>query len=154
MPRTRLFNYAALFSSLCYGVLVIAWKSADGFNSWTHFITLAPGLHLTLTTRDGGANLAFFNDGRLGPYLGGTLGITSKGSQHPTQIRDTQFDAIGVYFRLIRWPSGPKIWTVTLSLWYPLALCAILPTMWIIRRRRERREVRRRGFPVYRVSVP
>jgi len=40
----------------------------------------------------------------------------------------------GIYYRHFEWEKEPVVWTVMVSLWYPILLLAVFPVLWIIRR--------------------
>jgi hypothetical protein len=50
-------------------------------------------------------------------------------------------DLPGVYFRYFEWTDVPRPWwTLRVSLWYPIALSAVLPSWWLIGKMRCRRK--------------
>src|SRR5690606_18316582 len=65
------------------------------------------------------------------PYGGSAVGIA--GDPNGPNVSGIG-DVAGIYYRMIRWPDGRSIWTLSLSLAYPLLLAMPLPLIWVIRR--------------------
>jgi hypothetical protein len=139
----RIFSIAAATSTLAVLVIVVAWVGAGRVDAQKHFIRVSSSFHVSVDARGADARLELFND--ASPYSGGIVGIA--GDPRGPTVSGVG-DAAGVYYRMIRWPDGRSVWTLSLSLIYPLVLAAVLPALWIIRRSRGRRRGRRRGFPV------
>lgn len=145
----RLFNIAALLSAIAFCLTLVAWNAAGNIDPRTPFLSLSDHCHLGLRTRGSlDARLQVFNDASYGPYSGSIIGV-SAGGRGPTsapvwpKVWGIGDDA-GVYYRMIRWQDGTSLWTLSLSLAYPLIAAALLPAVWIVRR--SRRKVR--GFNV------
>jgi len=153
---TRLFNLSASLSAAACCLLVAASPSASNVDPRKQFLSLSRGCHFSIDARGADARLALFDNAAYGPYSGSIIAITSPG--RPSGVRVTSFgDTAGVYYRFIRWPDGRSLWTLSLSLLYPLAASALLPIIWLIRRPYRPR----RDFPVHlediapqRVSTP
>ena len=65
------------------------------------------------------------------PYTGGTVAIVREGFPSP---RTTALDFPGVYYRFIRLPLHPEpLWTLRLSLGYPVVLALVFPLLWVRR---------------------
>jgi hypothetical protein len=80
--------------------------------------------------------LMFFNNAQYGPYRGSIIGL-SAGPDDPPQYQLSawgDWDYSGVYSRHIYWPdSDTTLWTLAISLLYPLFLFAMLPLAWMWR---------------------
>ena len=88
---------------------------------------------------------SFSNSTMYGPYRGSVIAMGS--SPNPTM---TGFgDTAGIYYRIIRWPGGNVLWTLSVSLAYPLVMTMVIPVVWIIRRKLGTR----RGFAVVPLAV-
>ena len=138
------------------------WGSAD---TWDGKLHSKGGTSLKFEVHDG--DIWFFNQG--GPNLGITLGLEAEHSavsgwtcgdygfgkntltdQQGKVIRtESGFTAPGLNLFDLWWP-GTEIewWTLTLSLWYPILLTAILPGLWGSRR------IKRKISPAKIVSSP
>ena len=85
-------------------------------------------LHVGVSSRGFDSRLVFFNDAEYGPYRGSVIELVgAEGSIHSPLEREESFgDSWGIYFRRFQW-SGSTLWTLVVSLWYPVALLAIIP---------------------------
>ena len=74
------------------------------------------------------SRLVLFNDAEYGPYRGSIIGLVdADGSIYPPLEREESFgDSWGVYYRHFQW-SDSTLWTLMVTLWYPIALFAIMP---------------------------
>ena len=79
--------------------------------------------------------MIFFNI-KDGPYICGTIALSDgPGESHPRYLARGWDDSFGVYFHhFYFFDSGKTVWTLMISLLYPLALFAILPLVWGWRR--------------------
>lgn len=143
---SRLFNFAVAASVAVFCLIAAAWLAAGGVDPRKQFIRLSAGFHLTLHAHGADARVVVFSDPTDGPYTGSILALA--GDPNAPTVSGIG-DVAGIYYRMIRWPDGQSLWTVSLSLIYPLIAAALLPCAWIIRRSRRAR----RGFPVDRVSA-
>jgi hypothetical protein len=102
----------------------------------------------------------FFNNAEYGPYRGSIMSISDEKAPAPKRwgwsvlwygfSQETEFDRQGnaaliekacdlpgIYFRHFRQPDkADSLWTLMISLGYPLLLFSILPVAWIFRRMR------------------
>jgi hypothetical protein len=138
---TRLFNLAAAVSAMGFCLVVVAWLAAGAVDPRKHFVSFSRGCHLSISSRGADARVHFFNDSNYGPYGGSIVGIA--GDPNGPKVSGVG-DVAGVYYRMIRWPGGVSLWTLSLSLIYPLLLAAASPVVWLVRRSRRSR----RGFAV------
>jgi hypothetical protein len=79
-----------------------------------------------------------FNDSSYGPYGGSIIAVSGAGRSPNDPKVSGVGDVAGIYYRMIRWQDGKSLWTLSLSLAYPLLLAALLPFVWIVRRARRR----------------
>jgi hypothetical protein len=100
--------------------------------------------HVGLTHWREGPRIVLFNDAQSGPYTGSIISMV--GDPRPPTC--TGFgDTAGIYIRIIRWPNGGSLWTVAVTLWYPVALAGIWPGIRFVRGLL-RNSPTRRGFSV------
>lgn len=153
MPRPRFFNLAAAFSTILFATIVIAWPSAGGADPWKKFVSLGSRFHASFSGRDENVRLVFFNLAVYGPCTGCTYSVSSpplaNGAPAPANPNaphsfESGEERAGVYYRCVTWPNGLVLWTLEVSLFYPLVLSAFLPSFWIVRNFRRTP----RGFPV------
>lgn len=137
----RLFNIAALVSTIAFCLIVIGWAVAWRVDSRKQFVSLAASCHISIEAHGLDARLVVFNEASYGPYSGSIIGIANDPSRPKVSGVG---DVAGIYYRHILWPNGASLWTFSLGLAYPLVVATILPVLWVIRRRHRRG----RGFPV------
>ncbi len=130
---SRLFNIAAAASAIVICLVAVAWCAAGTVDPRRQFVSLSDGCHLSIHARGADARVQVFNDSSYGPYGGGVIGIA--GDPNGPKVSGIG-DVAGIYYRMIRWPDGRSIWTLSLSLAYPLLLAMPLPLIWVIRRSR------------------
>ena len=114
---------------------VAGWR----FDANEHWIHVKEDFNIGLVHRgDFDTGLAFFSDS--GPYNGGIIALTSKGS--PSQFEIEQyFNAPGIYYRYFRFKivhPGEVIWILRISLWYALVAFSVLPLIWLVKTLRNR----------------
>lgn len=107
---------------------------------WDHRISFSRGFHVSVWRGPAGdtlGRLVVFNNAEYGPYSGSTIQIVDeKGNASPRLDRKIEWgDTCGFYYRYFRWPDGKTLWTLMLSLWYPLLAFCILPAFWLLRHR-------------------
>jgi hypothetical protein len=129
----RLFNIAAALSAIAFCAIAGAWVFAVCADARTQFVSLSTDCHMGVHARGADARLEVFNDASYGPYSGSIIGIA--GDPDGPEMSGVG-DVAGFYFRMIRWPTGASLWTLSLSLAYPLAVAVVLPVVWIIRHSR------------------
>jgi hypothetical protein len=142
--KTRCFNFAALLSAAVATVIVLLWLSAGvgNIDGITPLATFSKDCHLTIFGHGADYRVAIYNDAVYGPYHGSIVGMA--GPDGRTGIQGHGFgDTAGVYFRHFRWPGGAVLWTLMISLLYPLAISLVLPIIWICKNFQLRRATTR-----------
>lgn len=135
----RLFNLAAACSAVALCLIAVAWLAAAGVDPRRQAVAV-PGGFLSLHARGIDRRVELFSDAANGPYHGSIIGITSRAGRTNGPATTAFGDTAGVYYRRFRWPDGRELWTLSVSLLYPLALAGIVPLIWLARRVRRRRE--------------
>ena len=95
---------------------------------WEHHDSLRNDLHIGVWSHGLDSRLVLFNDAHYDPYRGSVIGvIDSEGNLYPPIQQTEAFgDAWGIYYRYFQW-SSYELWTLTVSLWYFVAISAIMP---------------------------
>lgn len=121
----RLLFLARRLSAVCAAAIVVAWivVSCGLVDPQRHRIRLGPSCHVSLQHFDG-ASIVIFNDGDYGPYRGSIVGLAGDPNG---PIAHGFGSTAGIYYRHFRWPDGSTLWTLSVSLIYPLMLASILP---------------------------
>jgi len=125
----RWFNIASLVSGVFVAFTIVLWLATFVVSPWHHYVSFTRNFHVSVwsgVTGDTLGRLVIFNSADYGPYIGSSI---------VRPERDVEFgDTFGIYYRYFHWPSYGTLWTLMLSLWYPLILFSILPGVWIFRR--------------------
>jgi hypothetical protein len=135
----RLYNVGSAVSAAFAACTLLLWLATVAVTPWDHRLSFGHGFHVAVWSGVSGdklGRLVFFNDADYGPYRGSVIQIVDeKGELHPKLDRSIEWgDSFGIYYRYFRWPDGHTLWTLMMSLWYPLFLFSILPIAWILRR--------------------
>ena len=128
---TRLFSGLAIFSAAIAVVLAIAYVVAGSVDPTKQFIRIADACYLSIEGRGVDSRLVLFNHSDYGPYHGG---IISLGEPNPPRVSGFG-DIVGIYYRDIRWSDGAVLWTLSINLFYPIAITSLLPLAWVALRR-------------------
>jgi hypothetical protein len=78
-------------------------------------LSLGPQFHISLTQ----GSLVFYSDTDYGPYRGSILFVDAPPPGFKARKYGLQW---GIYFRDFYWPNGDRLWTLMVSLWYPILL--------------------------------
>lgn len=123
-----LFLFLAFAGVFCCVELVGSNPQLNESGVRWKFISVG-SLHVAATKLFGG-NLVFFN--QPSPYLGSVVGF--EGAK--TNTAETGCDLLGIHFRMF-YSTGAKtneeLWTLMVSLWYPIVLFAIIPAVFLMR---------------------
>ena len=128
----RVFAIAAIVSTVLLGVTILLLVASsydfDPHNHRQHLVSLTEDCHVTVAR----GRIVFFNNVEYGPYHGSIIQLSDdKGIAHPRIDKNGFGDTWGIYYRHFRWlDSGDVIWTVMISLAYPLVVFAVLPVTW------------------------
>jgi hypothetical protein len=143
----RLFNLTAAFSTVVSILIIIASLFAHTIDPRRHHVSITSACHLSIDAHGCDARIELFNDAIYGPYSGSIISMTSINNAitNPNSPTKRGFgDFAGIYYRHFRWRDGTLLWTLSLSLLYPLLVAMVLPMIWIFRRSSRRQ----RGFPI------
>jgi len=125
----RVFVSAAIACTALLGVAIFLLVASHcNLDPRQHSVSITGDCHVTVAN----GYIEFFNDAEYGPYRGSIVAILDdQGNSHPPIERTGFGETWGVYYRHLRWlDSGDVIWTVAISLVYPLVLFSILPVTW------------------------
>lgn len=127
----RTFRIATVISTaLLAGTLFLFLRSWEN-PSTTPFFSVTSSFHIGIWHGADGPNIAFFNNAEYGPYRGSLIGL--EGVVDPDLLRVSHFGmSYGVYYRYFQW-THTTLWTLMISMWYPLVAFSILPATWYYR---------------------
>ena len=131
----RVFNFATLTSAILLISTIALWLAAFVANPWDHHMSVTGSLHIGVWGGCDGptfGRVVFFNDEESGPYHGSIIALADEhGNPHPRYRVRAWGDSFGVYYRHFYFPDSDRtLWTLIVSLLYPLALFAVLPLAW------------------------
>ena len=135
----RILNTLSLISAILLACTITLWAWSFWTNPRKDCLSFSSNFHVAV--EDG--RVSFFNVKDYGPYHGSIIAITSR--EWPIErifSKQQAFgDICGIYYRYFRWAdSGAVLWTLSISLFYPMIVFTVLPTMalWSWRRRMTR----------------
>ncbi len=161
----RLFNFTTVCCGILFCAILVAWFVTGDVKPEKQHLSLSRDCHVSISEFLGGRRLSFFSYARWGPSLEGIWAVSGKddppnetavylggaaGYIRDPSIRINWFDAPGIYFRLRQPTNGQSMWSLSVSLWYPLISSGVLPGVWMARRMGRNR--RARGFAVIHVA--
>ncbi|MGO8746191.1 MAG: hypothetical protein ACLQNE_09395 [Thermoguttaceae bacterium] len=120
----RIFNTLSLISAIFLACTVVSWVWSFWANPQKESLSFSRSFHVGVF----GGRVEFFSDKDYGPYHGSIISLDGG----PKFAERRGFgDTLGIYYRLFRWAdSGAVLWTLSVSLAYPLILFAVLPAIW------------------------
>jgi hypothetical protein len=110
--------------------------------SWPDHVSLSTDVHLCVIR----GRLAIYNNADYGPYCGSIIALGDRaGHTSPEFLERTGFgDTWGIYYRYFRTAEW-TLWTLKVSLMYPIIIFAALPVVWLVRTLVARRRRRANG---------
>lgn len=120
----RLLNISIYISMLMLGLLLTSAIASIWINPWPHHVSVSKRFHIGVDNAgsDFDIRLVFFNNDNYGPYRGSMMQVDG----NPVYDREVApGDKAGIYYRYFR--LGPYVlWTLMVSIWYPIGLFAPL----------------------------
>jgi hypothetical protein len=122
---------------------IVLWTAAQRLNHHAEQLSIAPNFHVTATRRGFNGYLIVFNDLKNSPHRG-LSAVHGFDSRQPLPGVDVWRSAPELLATATTGPASYRWYTVYVNLNYPMALFAIPPLVWLLRRRTHAA----RGFPV------
>ncbi len=102
----------------------------------TRYIAITQNVNITVTKHWSGGSLVIFNTEL--PYL---RNITSGIAGYDTSTSGG-FNFVGISYSVFKKSSMPgPWWSVIISLWYPIVLSGAVPMFWLVRRKRDKKQL-------------
>jgi hypothetical protein len=100
---------------------------APFLNPADNYLSFGRDFHVSAECRKFDSRIVFFNDTAYGPYRGSVIGLSDDdGNAYPPLQRQLAFGgAWGVFYRYFRWTDA-TLWTLTVSLWYPIVILSAI----------------------------
>ncbi|TWU36745.1 hypothetical protein Q31b_50270 [Novipirellula aureliae] len=124
----RTFKIATVISAAMLSVSVLLFLVGYITSPWDYHFSFSDDSHVGVWGRGLDSRLVFFNNAEYGPYRGSIIGLVdADGSIYPPLEREESFgDSWGIYYRHFQC-SDSTLWTLMVTLWYPIAFFAIMP---------------------------
>lgn len=125
-------SHLALTASAVFAVGILLLGLTMRFTAPRDFrLSLTPRLHVGVSNACGSGVLGrveIFNDAS-GPYRGSIIGLVGADGNNypPLDCQIARGDAWGAYYRYFRGQDARILWTLSVSLWYPLLASAAFP---------------------------
>jgi hypothetical protein len=152
--RNLVFSLLVLCSTIVFIATIIAWSVAWRVSPRQEFVSVSSDCHFSIDARSFAGNdglearLEIYNDASYGPYSGSIIAVTFPGKPMLDPKEIAFGDTAGIYYRNFHWKNGARLWTLSLSLIYPLIASLILPAIRLFRRRRKTRLQNIHGFTI------
>ncbi len=126
----RTFKIATAFSTVMLAISVLLFFVGYIVSPWDYHLSFSDDCHIGVWARGLDSRLVCFNDATHGPYRGSISGLVdADGNIYPPLEREESFgDSWGIYYRQFQ-GSDSTLWTLMVTLWYPIALFAIMPVV-------------------------
>ena len=140
MNARRVLNGVSLLSAMMLVLTIALWAGAFVLDVSRHHLSITDSFHVGLTRGPGFSpvgRIAFFSEDE-GPYQGSIICLSDETGRSSRPIDQVKFgDACGVYYRCFHFlDTGETLWTLTVSVLYPLAAFTALPIAWVCHGRR------------------
>lgn len=125
----RPLRFITAASTTLLVLTILLFVGGYKLSPWEYRLSFGDSFHVGVWARDGlDSRIVFFNDAGYGPCRGSIIGLVgSDGNVYPPRIREVYIgDTWGVYYRYFQWIDG-TLWTLMVSLWYPIVFFAMLP---------------------------
>ena len=125
--KPRIFDTLSLISAILLACTIILWPWSFWAEPGKDYLSFTDEFHVGVYR----GRLDLFNSEY--PYHGSIIAITSleRPIERIFSERRAFGDTVGIYYRYFCWAdSGAVLWTLSVSLLYPLIVFAVLPTIW------------------------
>ena len=131
----RAFLVVTMISTAMLVITVLLFIAGWVISPWDQFLSFSDDFHVGVLGRGIDARIVCFSDSDYGPYQGSIIGVVdADGSLYPPLKSEYAFgDSWGIYYRYFEW-SDSILWTLTVTLWYPIVIFAIMPLVELTRR--------------------
>ena len=133
----RLIKFVTVLSTVLLVLTVLLFLAGFVINPWEHYLSIGDDFHVSFSARGLVSRIIFFNDAEYGPYRGSIIQLVDdRGNAFPKLKREEAFgDSWGIYYRYFEWSrSGSRLWTLMVTLWYPIIIFATLPSIRVLKR--------------------
>ena len=133
MARIAALKTSTITSTVFLCLLLLLLLLGYATNLEQHQLSLSRDFHVGILNVGLDVRIVFFDNAEYGPYRGSIIGFA--GDEYPHAIAFGS--SFGIYYRHFTWPDS-TLWTLTVSVWYPLIAFSILPVLHFVKSRRHR----------------
>jgi hypothetical protein len=129
----RIFNALSLISAIFLTCTIILWAWSFWTDPRKECLSFSENFHVAVEN----GRVSFFNVKDYGPYHGSVISLSSGEETAYSSFAERRGfgDTLGIYYRYFRWAdSGIILWTLSVTLLYPMIVLAVLPTIWAWKR--------------------
>ena len=126
MSRRSPITTVVLCSAISLAAMGVLFRARFALNPWDHYVSFSPSFHVGVWGRWLDLRLVFFNEAGYGPYRGSIIDLEGAS---PFDRKIFVGDTWGVYYRYFHYRTGETLWTLMVSVWYPLAIFALAPAI-------------------------
>jgi hypothetical protein len=125
--KRRLLNTIAILCAVPLTISLLILLVAPFLDPAENHVSFGRTFHVSAECRKFDSRIVFFNDSEYGPYCGSVIGLSDDdGNVYPPLERQLGFgNTWGIYYRYFRW-SDATLWTLTVSLWYPIVVLSAI----------------------------
>lgn len=136
----RALRKVTVLSTVLLAFAILLFFAGYVISPWEQYLSFSGDFHVAVWGRGLDSRIVFFNDAEYGPYRGSIIGLVGPdGNVYPPLERERAFgDSWGIYYRYFQW-SDSTLWTLMVTLWYPIALFALIPMTRLLRSTLRRR---------------
>ena len=118
----RLSKIPIVTSSVSLCISLLLFVGGYVLDPSEYYLSFDDDCHVGIWVQGLDARVVLFSDAEYGPYFGSTIGLVDEyGIVYPPVLFELGFgDYWGIYYRNIRWPDSTGLWSLMVSLWYPV----------------------------------
>lgn len=124
----RLSKIAIVTSSMSLCVSLLLFVGGYVLDPSEYYLSFDDDCHLGVFANGFDARIILFSEEEYGPYRGSITHVSdADGITYPSVRYHLGFgDYWGIYYRNIRWPDSTSLWTLMISLWYPITVAGTI----------------------------
>jgi hypothetical protein len=140
--KSCILNTLSLISAILLACTVFLWVWSFWTDPRKDCVSLSGNFHVAVEN----GRASFFNMKDYGPYHGSVISLSSGEETAYSAFAERRGfgDTLGIYYRYFRWAdSGIILWTLSVTLLYPMIVFSLLPLTWAWKRWRAKTKLAR-----------
>ena len=124
----RLSKIPIVTSSVSLCISLLLFVGGYVLDPAEYYLSFDEDCHVGVFAHGLDTRIVVFSDAEYGPYCGSITQLAdADGIAYPPVRYHLRFGEYwGIYYRNIRWPDSTGLWTLMVSLWYPIIVFAII----------------------------